>query len=109
MIVFADIYEVLDQLNEEATNTLVDMVNNAAFMGIHFVIGCIFETLEYNYDKLSKALKLLSTILLFRKTYGQSLFEVSNPDTYQSVMNEQEAYLISNRVATKIKVPKNNP
>lgn len=109
MIVFADIYEVLDQLSEEATNTLVDMVNNAAFMGIHFVIGCIFETLEYNYDKLSKALKLLSTILLFRKTYGQSLFEVSNPDTYQSVMNEQEAYLISNRVATKIKVPKNNP
>lgn len=106
MIVFADIYEISDQLSEEAISTLIDMINNAAFMGIHFVIGSIFEKLEYSYDKLSKVLKTLSTVLLFRKTYGQSLFEVTNPDTYQSVMHEQEAYLISNRLATKIKVPK---
>lgn len=105
VIFIADSSDLVDEIDDRNWDNVVKLMKTGAFMGVYVVSNTLFDALDSRYDVITKYLKVQSQVLLFRSTYGQSMFEVANRDTTATVFNPQEAYLINNRVATKIKLP----
>ncbi|EUJ23536.1 FtsK/SpoIIIE family DNA segregation ATPase [Listeria grandensis FSL F6-0971] len=105
VIFIADSSDLVDEVDDRDWDNVVKLMKTGAFMGVNIVSNTLFDALDSRYDVITKYLKVQSHVLLFRSTYGQSMFDVTSKDTRATIFNPQEAYLISDRVATKIKLP----
>ncbi|MBC1891414.1 type VII secretion protein EssC [Listeria booriae] len=100
-----DVHDLIDEVDDRNLDALVDIMKTGSYMGVYLIFNTLFEALDSKYDVLTKSIKAQSSILLFRTTYGQSMFEVVNKNTNTAKFNPQEANLIQDRIAVKIKVP----
>lgn len=105
VIVIADVTDLFSNIGDDEIYSLTELINNGAYMGIHFVIGCDVDAIDSRYDTLSKTIKMQSHIILLRKSSGQMAFDVSNKDANTTKLNPFEGYFIKDRYATKIKLP----
>ena len=105
LVVVGDSSTIAGDLGREHGADLLRLLTDGPGYGMSLVFGGTLATAGKGYDDVGKAVKKTSAGLVLGKIPDQSLLKGSNITFKEPALGENEAYLVADGVATRVKMP----